>query len=393
MPLTLDHDDTIAQVAYDAATCPCDACVAKRDRYGVKRKDIKHHGFKPSGGFEFRRAGVNDTARYYLGVELETDSHIAEGHVVSPIGATAVAAMARPEGFWEPTTDGSISGIEFVSHPATMTWWRSQETELREMLRALIHAGYRSHDNGSCGMHVSISRSAFDDEDHFYRFMTLVHFDAEFSVAVSQRKGADQNNWCKIAPNKKVSSRRETAKQMYRNRFYADRYVAMNAPEGESRYEFRMPRGTLRFSRFMKNLEWLVSMVEFTRTAKLRDCKATKYIEFVKVNKKEYPNLVQFLWEKEIDTAADIRDARRIAAERERQIKALRVGYDAERARIREISETERRAAIVEYDVARAAYNIVEDRYYAETNRIDEARYEAQAEAERVYNEMIAALG
>lgn len=365
-----DHEDMVGQTTFDPDTDNCAACAASRTVYPnrVATTRVFGHGYTPSGGYQLRRAGVNDTAQYYMGVELETDSHAKDDVYgddrYSDLSREQVATMALPVNFWEPTQDSSITGIEFVSHPATFAWWKANETELREMFRALLHAGYRAHDNGNCGMHVSISHNAFEDERHLYRFLTLVHFDPEFMIALSQRNSDQVSQWCDVHNYnfKKPQNRKHTAMGMVHGNYYDTRYVALNTPDS-IRYEFRMPRGTLRFSRFMKNLEWVHSMVEFTRNAKLRECKPTRYVEFVKANSSEYPNLAKFLWERGIDSAAAIREERRNAADKARKIAAINLEFERVQIAAEELREANLREARAAYNSAAETYREARDAY------------------------------
>ena len=77
---------------------------------------------------------------------------------------------------------------------------------------------------------------------------------------------------------------------------YHEKYSCLNAPAGQDRFEFRLPRGTLRLDRFYKNLEWTYAMIEMTRgtTDKITP---VKFMEKI-AESRRYPNLLAFMNER-----------------------------------------------------------------------------------------------
>lgn len=291
-------------------TCRCESCKMARFE-GHKLRDAVIHSYSYRPRPWRLRSVKDDPFSYYLGVELETDSFKStlgpDGSLLdyrySNVPEEVAADMRRPKQLWVPKHDSSVSGPEFASHPATLTYWRAHKRELAAMFRMLIHAGYRSHDNDRCGMHINVSRSAVESPDHLYRWLTLLNVSPRWSIRMAQRTVDSAERWAKLNLQN-VSDRQETVRHAYpilAPGVYGgtgDRYCAVNAPYGEPRFEFRLPRGTLRIDRFFKNLEWTVAMLEFTRTAKVADCKPTKFMAWVMENRPQYPHLAAFLVER-----------------------------------------------------------------------------------------------
>lgn len=312
------------------SNCRCETCKLARFEDSKLRDAVIHSYSYTPEPWRFR-AVKGEENPYYLGVELETDNYgTASGRTrQSRVEPEMAADMRRPYNHWVPKHDSSVSGPEFASHPATLKWWRKNRSRVAEMMKMLLHAGYRSHENDRCGMHINVSRSAFENAKHLYRFLTLVHANPRWSMRMAQRTMESANQWAKLdsrnvdedtcetlvqgpvtqqvedmdwytgrpATNWDGSPRMRTVQTSDWNGT-SDRYVAFNAPYSEPRFEFRLPRGTLRVDRFFKNLEWTVGMIEFTRSCKLKEANPRKFMAWALANAKTYPDLVAFLKER-----------------------------------------------------------------------------------------------
>jgi hypothetical protein len=231
----------------------------------------------------WRRESQRWDTRYYETYQRLEDEGFARPNTrKSGNGVIATAeeavSFAEPVGFWHAKHDGSVSGPEFASLPGSLEYWYSIRTDLDRMFTGLLHAGVRSHKGDTAGMHISMSVEAFVDSEHLIRFAKLVNSNPRWSQRMSQRT-THSLSWCHIgqdtfAPGAMTSRytgvRRPALEQwaeevMEHGSTGGDRYNAINASCGDGRIEFRLPRGTLRIDRFYKNLEWVASMVEFTR--------------------------------------------------------------------------------------------------------------------------------
>lgn len=231
---------------------------------------------------------TNDPDNFHFGVELETDNTRHQ------IDNARAASMARPtENFWLAKTDASVSGPEFVSFPATLAWWREHYDDFEEMFKMLLHAGFRSHDGGHAGMHINLSRNSFGDQNHLYRFLTLLHHSPPWALTMSQRSAQQADHWAPLSYMQDRANRRRAA-QTGRN-VSSGRYVALNM-ENRNRLEFRLPRGTLRVDRFFKNLEWVHAMIKYTQEKPLIKCTPKEFMRWV--SSSDYPYLAAFLGEK-----------------------------------------------------------------------------------------------
>lgn len=218
-----------------------------------------------------RDLGAAQDQRYFAEERIVRELN-ARRRTATPTRATAEEAvsLAEPIGFWHAKHDGSVTGPEFASLPGSLAYWYSIRDDLSLMFTSLLHAGVRSHTGDTAGMHISMSVEAFVDSDHLMRFAKLVNSSPRWSQRMSQRT-AHSMSWCHIGtglfgPGRDADLYR-WAKQVMKDgeASRVDRYMAINATCGGGRIEFRLPRGTLRIDRFYKNLEWVASMVEFSR--------------------------------------------------------------------------------------------------------------------------------
>jgi hypothetical protein len=291
-----DANDEAPETNTIPLACKCDACKMLRfEKSNLKSKPVYGHSFAPYGGWEFK-AVAGEIPVYYLGVELETDNFRMENRqrIASRVASRFASDMARPKNFWIAKSDASVSGPEFCSHPASILYWRRHQLQIAEMLKMLVHAGYRSHDTGNAGMHVSFSCSAIGNPAHLERLVAMIGDEESLTMALSQRNRDQVQQWAAM-PNSYRSASRYIDDLW--NKTLDTRYMALNAPPGEARYEFRIPRGTLRPDRFQKNLEWIVSMIEFTRPEHSY-VSTRQYGQFVRLHERQYPNLARFMREK-----------------------------------------------------------------------------------------------
>lgn len=299
------HNPAEEVTIHMAANCRCESCkIAKFGLTSSKLKSafIESYSYTPIWKLF---TAPNDPDNYFLGVELETDQYRRDTsgrEINSGVDVSVAADMALPKSLWFAKSDSSVSGPEFVSHPATFAYWNKNKKYVSQMLKMLVHAGYRSHDNNRCGMHINISRTAFESATHLFRFLTILHADPEWSLKMSQRTRSSAGQWAKLDSCIDSYDRKQISNKMmgtgYDEGYTDDRYVALNAPMGEKRFEFRLPRGTLRTDRFYKNLEWTVAMIEFAEETRVKECNPNTFMEFVSENNTIYPNLLSFIQER-----------------------------------------------------------------------------------------------
>lgn len=332
----------------DMAMCECEACKRKRGLPSrVCAGTIHSYSSTPRSGWVPRRVGDADAYAPTFGVELETDAPeyptfrdlpgrpdlpylpweasqaerdayaeaerayyawrdrnrahherqrsawLAAGNMT----AEEAVSAAEPRGLWHPKHDGSVTGPEFASQPATLAYWQSQRGHLTSMFRTLLHGGMRSHDGDRCGFHVNIGTDAFADAGHLSRWMALVAHNPRWTTRMSQRTHASQTSWASYAPIATPEQRERIAREVFEYGSFGTMHTSAVNTAHAGRIEFRVPRGTLRIDRFYAKLEWVAAMVEFTRDAN-NATTPHAFMAWAQAHEAEYPALLPFMRER-----------------------------------------------------------------------------------------------
>lgn len=342
-------EENVTREAFAHCDPLCEPCKRKKGLPNtIHQGEIMDYTSRPTGGWRARRLpGDADSRRPTFGVELETDAPTFHAHDIpgrpnieylpmdaSPervaeytqqrrdslewqqrnvaahrrqqrawdaaghINAWESVSLMAPRGLWWPKYDGSVSGPEFASQPATLAYWRSPavRAQITGMYKALLHGGLRSHDGDHCGLHVNIGTTGFDTKDHLYRFATLVTLNPRWSTRMSQRTNSSVSHWSPFNPMTDANWRSEWANQVFRHGYASqNRYCVLNA-SNEGRIEFRLPRGTLRIDRFYAKLEWTASMVEYARDPE-SVIQISAYMKWARQSG-EYPALTEYMLER-----------------------------------------------------------------------------------------------
>jgi hypothetical protein len=324
------HRQTDLVYTYDSQLYCCEYC---RDDYDIRYDEhtnrwyseglpnpIRSYDYKPDTVFhsinsEGRRKHSYDdvSKRLYAGVEIEVENEGCES-----TRETAYRLLKMNDELGRDSTiylkyDGSIeSGFEVVSQPRTWESWKRAFDEEFEPVFNLTEDGFRSHNTETCGLHISLSRSAFS-ELHLFRFQRFIYFNPDFIAVLSRRTLDNLIEWgnpyavdaTRISRSSlELRMERETENDycgedrryelheendstpFYRHRLlnafvnhqgapiYTSkalmdnaknkRGTALNLPSGENRVELRFFRGTLKQETFEMNLEFAFCAYHFT---------------------------------------------------------------------------------------------------------------------------------
>lgn len=179
--------------------------------------------------------------------------------------------------------DGSLgdTGFEIVTRPDSMAVHR-------RMFAAILDDNpgkrLRSWIGGRCGMHVHVTKAALS-QLQLAKMLCFLN-DPGNAAFVSAVAGRLPCSWCKVSP-KKMSDVRHNP----------DRYVALNITAKTA--EFRIFRGTLLASSFLKNLEFVEALVAYCAPAQRSIASAVSHGDFCRwLDKKSYPYLWNYLGSK-----------------------------------------------------------------------------------------------
>lgn len=160
--------------------------------------------------------------------------------------------------------DGSLDdGFEIISHPHTRE--AMEAMPMNDVLAWLIRNGYKSHDAGTCGLHVHASKLLFGDEekDRINNIAKIVMFYEIFwddVLKVSRRSQSQVDDWANRynRGKKELYEMTDTAVKTGSTR---GRYFAVNLCNKHT-IEFRLMRGTLKKETFWATLDFIMTTVE-----------------------------------------------------------------------------------------------------------------------------------
>ena len=184
--------------------------------------------------------------------------------------------------------DGSLNnGFEMVTRPASLEVHRERWTKFMEGRPK----GIRSWETTTCGMHVHLTRRAYDGSaimtDLTVAKIVMFVNSPRNKAFIVDIAGRDADRWAKMQDKESLPKALRAV----------ERYEAVNLLNKRT-IEFRIFRGTLSYAGFMKNLEFTAAVKDFCGQAgrSLTECQSlTSFKEFVNDNKKGYPFLYRFI--------------------------------------------------------------------------------------------------
>lgn len=275
----------------DCAECECHNSEYVHD-YNYRPTPVFHR----ATGEISNRQGAKP-ANYYFGVELELTGDYEMANAVID------GLQSGEETHWYCKEDGSVRGVEFVSHPHTLAAW--QEYDIKAFMRTLVNAGA---EGGNDGLHVHVSRTAFKSSNHFRRFSDLLTRGDDAKSLTEHVAGRTENNWAKFTghPRKAVAGAHKCkneyasapgAVDAYGHRMprgYFERYEVLNVTN-RATVEFRLGCSTLDAMEFLAVVEYLAAAIEYTRGVNLEGeawgaLETDAFLSYLADNMSTYPN-------------------------------------------------------------------------------------------------------
>ena len=242
-------------------------------------RSIRPYNHKPHPLF-FSESYVDQ--KEYLGWELEVE---APGIDVSEIGFTFKDRR------WYFKQDGSLEeGVEVVSHHMSFEYVKKHRTDIDELLQGLKDAECKSGSTVTCGMHIHVSKDAISDIQ-LWKMLDFFRKNKPFIYKMSGRTIRKQ-----LDRYASLSGINKRTQPMMAKKYWdmANKYTAINIRPNHT-IEFRIFKGTLNSSKFFKNLEFVDSLVQWTKNESLERITIANYCEYVKENKKVYPNVLRYM--------------------------------------------------------------------------------------------------
>ena len=170
-----------------------------------------------------------------------------------------------------------------------------------DVMEKAISMGYRSHKTNTCGLHVHVNRSAFGDdveiqEDRISRVLFFVERFWQELLTFSRRTESQIKRWAarygvKNTPKEVLNHAKST---------YAGRYTCINLTNYFT-IEFRIFRGTLRYSTFIATLQLVNEICNVAVFMSDEELTNLSWPEFVaSIDSKNSPELITYLKERRL---------------------------------------------------------------------------------------------
>lgn len=230
-------------------TAYCESCWEERER----EEDIIY-AWNDGPPTRFFSLSSNATNHYY-GIEIEVEreaSSLTRGEMAKKVIDAGAGHVYCKE-------DGSLKcGFEVVSHAADYEY-HLEKLPWKEILDCLREAGYRSHDPGTCGFHIHISREAFGQDqetqlDRIHRLLYIVEKFWPYWLKFSRRNELSMQHWAARYLGEDEHLDRMPKETLLDRAIYGSKYHAVNLQKPRT-VEIRMFRGTLKLSTLRATLQ------------------------------------------------------------------------------------------------------------------------------------------
>lgn len=228
-----------------------------------------------------------------MGMELEVD----DGYHC----ATYAQKVTEEAGdFIYCKEDGSLGteSFEMVSHPATLNWWKENEGMLDRIIGICKEGGFKSHDAGTCGLHIHVNRAYLGDgesskeEATIAKIILLVTKHWGNMVKFSRRNNDELNHWAKKSSMLLAESESEILQTIKNtDRGNNDRYHAVNLTNYAT-VEFRIFRGSLVKETILATLELVSNLCNFAKDKTVRECLEAEWNDFA--HYVDYPEIKSY---------------------------------------------------------------------------------------------------
>jgi len=283
----LDLDDKFIKDAFEhtakESDCVCSSCKSESiSRYHANhREELIFYSLKEGCSHELHAAyGAGGDFLRYMGFELEVDAPR------SVPGSQVEACAVRVQEHLSPalvsiTQDGSlVNGFEIISAPATLEWYEKYWNKTYAPMTAIVRRyGLRSHDPGTCGLHVHVNKRSIKSCGDLMRWFTW--FIPEIAI-FSRRK--DVTYCMPVLWDESYSYSFKDFKEL--NIPAIGHKVSLNL-KNEATAEFRIFRGTINQRTLLATLQFVDGFVQFINDHDLDDLPTTTWEDIVSSINKE----------------------------------------------------------------------------------------------------------
>lgn len=196
--------------------------------------------------------------------------------------------------------DGSVAGFEIITQPMTRQYATELfEDKISKGFEFLKEHNFKGHNAGGIHIHVRLPHDNLDFMLYILKLKKLLYnlptHMQDLLLLISQRKSDELKRW---SDNKYY--RRLTLQTCISQ---GSRYELLNMDSRTRTLEFRMFNSNIRTERIMKNIEVVLSLLDYVETyytVDIYDKNLFTWLDYVQRNKEKYPNLVAFINEDKI---------------------------------------------------------------------------------------------
>ena len=191
--------------------------------------------------------------------------------------------------------DGSVDGFEIITQPMTRQYVTELfEDKISKGLEFLKENNFKGHNAGGIHIHVRLPYDNSDLMSCIFKLKKLLYnlppCMQDLLLLVTQRKSDDLKRWSDNTHYRKVT--------LEDCMLQVTRYELLNIDRRTHTLEFRMFNSNLRTERIMKNIEVVLSLLDYVETYYTVDMynkNLFTWLDYVNRNKEKYPNLLAFI--------------------------------------------------------------------------------------------------
>ena len=277
------HQDDAYYESDDDDEARCYHCHCRH----ADQRTIHDYYYKPEP--EFHGEGNR-----WFGVELEIDD---AGEINANAAKIESVANCGDERIY-CKHDGSLNeGFEIVTHPMTLEYHMNQ-MPWAEILDEAKRMGYRSHQCGTCGLHVHVNRTAFgetekEQDEVIARILYFFEKHWEELLKFSRRTHKQLKQWAN-----RYGLKEHPQEILKHAKGDQERYTCVNLTNYHT-IEFRMFRGTLKLNTLLATLQLLDRICDVALYFTDEEIKNMSWTTFV-AGCAHLPELVQYLKERRL---------------------------------------------------------------------------------------------
>ena len=249
-----------------------------------------------SGGVITPKNAEGDNSSRYFGIELEIDHPGSYNERLRNKMATRLHNILNETGEYNELVkfenDGSLgaNGIEMIFQPMSYAYIKENQEKIFRALEAIDNTGYSSHDAGTCGFHIHVSRTEINNDILDRVLMIFENFKNEL-IAFS-RRNEEQMRWCKFmcTTTHATSLNKASFEQARRyGSINGHGYVINN--QNSHTVEFRLFRGTTNKRTFMAAIQLVDNIVSIAQ--KRATIEGLTWLDIINYNE-EYTELKEY---------------------------------------------------------------------------------------------------